>query len=280
MVYPSKNYTLTTGTDSGAPKPVIATRDPTGYDTGYNIGTEWVNTVSATNWFLTKISGTATWSVGVTGTVTVPQGGTGAITLINHGVLLGQGVGVVAATGVGTNGQLLCGATGADPVFTTLTSAASTIAYTTGVHTLALDVATSFMAQTAVITLTTGQILALRAAPITVVAAPAAGKVLHFLSAQLKYIFNTIAYTNPQNMAFKLKDGTGAAVSGTVVAAGFIDQAAGNFYQSVAGLSASGISISTAAEAQPIVIHNTGGSEITAGNGTIEIIVQYQVLTM
>lgn len=59
----------------------------------------------------------------------------------NHAVFVGRGSNVAATTlGVGTNGQLLCGSTGADPAFTTLTSSASTLTYTPGAHTLNIDV--------------------------------------------------------------------------------------------------------------------------------------------
>lgn len=46
----------------------------------------------------------------------VPEGGTGAVTLTDHGVLLGSGTGAITPTAVMTNGQLLVGQTGADPL--------------------------------------------------------------------------------------------------------------------------------------------------------------------
>lgn len=70
----------------------------------------------------------------------VIEGGTGTITNTDHGVLVGSGTAAIDALAVGTNGQVLLGATTADPAFANLTSADSTIVYTTGVNTLALDV--------------------------------------------------------------------------------------------------------------------------------------------
>lgn len=67
-------------------------------------------------------------------------GGTGAATLTDHGVLVGSGTGAVTALSVGTNGQVLVGSTGADPVFATLASADASINYTTGAGTLDLSV--------------------------------------------------------------------------------------------------------------------------------------------
>ena len=55
----------------------------------------------------------------------VASGGTGAATLTDGGVLLGSGTGAVTALGQATNGQLVIGSTGADPVLGTLTGGAN-----------------------------------------------------------------------------------------------------------------------------------------------------------
>ena len=55
----------------------------------------------------------------------VASGGTGASTLTDGGVLLGSGTGAVTALGQATNGQLVIGSTGADPVLATLTGGAN-----------------------------------------------------------------------------------------------------------------------------------------------------------
>lgn len=63
-------------------------------------------------------------------------------TQTNHGVLVGAGsTAAVTALAVGTNGQVLLGSTGADPVFATLTSSDSTITFTTGAGSLSLQAA-------------------------------------------------------------------------------------------------------------------------------------------
>jgi hypothetical protein len=51
------------------------------------------------------------------GSVDVAHGGTGATTLTDHGVLVGSGTDAVTALAVGTDHQVLKGATGADPAF-------------------------------------------------------------------------------------------------------------------------------------------------------------------
>jgi hypothetical protein len=68
--------------------------------------------------------------VAVAGTLVVANGGTGATTLTDHGILLGSGTGAITATGAATNGQLLIGSTGADPVLATLASAGGTVTIT------------------------------------------------------------------------------------------------------------------------------------------------------
>ncbi len=71
--------------------------------------------------------------------IEVAKGGTGAASLTAHGVLVGEGTSAITPLTVGTNGQVLLGSTGADPVFATLTSTAGTVTYTTGAGTLNLD---------------------------------------------------------------------------------------------------------------------------------------------
>src|SRR3954462_11707948 len=79
----------------------------------------------------------------------------------------------------------------------------------------------------ATVTLTNAEIKALRATPKTLVAAPGAGKMLEFVSAQLKLVAGANVLTeSTANLAVKYTDGSGAAVSQTIECTGFIDQAA------------------------------------------------------
>lgn len=70
--------------------------------------------------------------------ISVSEGGTGNISLTAHSVLVGEGTSAITPLSVGTNGQVLVGSTGADPVFATLTS--SSLTYTTGAGSLAIDI--------------------------------------------------------------------------------------------------------------------------------------------
>jgi len=69
----------------------------------------------------------------------VTEGGTGASTLTDHGVLLGSGTGAITALGVATNGQLVVGSTGADPVIVSLASTDGSLTITEGAGTLVVE---------------------------------------------------------------------------------------------------------------------------------------------
>jgi hypothetical protein len=71
----------------------------------------------------------------------VNAGGTGQLSLTNHGVLVGAATSAITQLSVGSNGQVLIGATTADPAFATLSSSDSSISFTTGANTLSLQVA-------------------------------------------------------------------------------------------------------------------------------------------
>ena len=101
----------------------------TGYTTGDLLYASAGNTLSvraigSTNQVLKVVGGVPAWgSVNLSetqGTLPVNRGGTGATTLTNGGVLVGSGTSAITALAVGTNGQILVGATGADPAFRTL----------------------------------------------------------------------------------------------------------------------------------------------------------------
>jgi hypothetical protein len=63
-----------------------------------------------------------TVTINLTAPVSVAKGGTGQTSLTDGGVLLGSGTGAVTALGQATNGQLVVGSIGADPVLATITA--------------------------------------------------------------------------------------------------------------------------------------------------------------
>lgn len=61
---------------------------------------------------------------GVTGTLPVGNGGTGVADPTDHSLLVGSGAAAMTELGVATDGQLVIGSSGADPVLATLTAGA------------------------------------------------------------------------------------------------------------------------------------------------------------
>jgi len=98
---------------------------------GTVIGTAFGGTgqdFSASTGFIQFSSGTASvisaidLTADVTGILPIANGGTGASSLTDGGILLGSGTAAITATAQPTDGQLLIGSTGGDPVLATLTA--------------------------------------------------------------------------------------------------------------------------------------------------------------
>lgn len=75
--------------------------------------------------------------------IEVSLGGTGATSFASHSVLIGQGTSPISTITVGTDGQVLIAATGADPAFATLSSSGSSIGQTPGAGSLSIDIINS-----------------------------------------------------------------------------------------------------------------------------------------
>lgn len=72
----------------------------------------------------------------------VQYGGTGQSSLTDHGLIVGNDTDPVQVLTVGTDGQILLGATGGPPAFATITSTGGTVALTPGANSLNLEVTT------------------------------------------------------------------------------------------------------------------------------------------
>lgn len=110
-------------------QPAIATSVAT--DSGTATPAANVLTVAGGTGVNTSGSG-STVTVNIDSPVTVANGGTGATSLTDGGILLGSGTAAVTVTAQPTNGQLLMGSTGVDPVLGTLTAPAAGITITEG----------------------------------------------------------------------------------------------------------------------------------------------------
>lgn len=131
----------------------------------------------------------------------------------------------------------------------------------------------------ATIALTNANIKALRATPITLVAAPGASKVLEFVSAQLMLDYGSNVLTeSADNLAVRFENGAGPIVSQAIEATGFIDAAADTTTNALPKIDA--IASMAAGANKALVLHNTGDGEYAgnAGNDTLMVVkVAYRV---
>lgn len=107
--------------------------------------------------------------------------------------------------------------------------------------------------------------LAIRATPISLVAAPGAGKVLEFLGGILLFDRTAVYTETTDNLAVKYSNGAGTAISVAIETTGFLDAAADAVYfvQPIAGTI---LGVKTLFENLPLVLHNTGDGEFGGGD--------------
>jgi hypothetical protein len=119
-------------------------------------------------------------------------------------------------------------------------------------------------------------ILALRATPKTLVAAPGSGKVLEFLGSLLILDATATAYVESSaNLSVRYENTTGAKASDDIEATGFIDQTADTM--TTARPKADAIVAKTGCENKALVLHNLGAGEYTTGTGVMRVKVSYRV---
>jgi hypothetical protein len=130
--------------------------------------------------------------------------------------------------------------------------------------------------QHAAVSLTSAQVKALRASPITLVAAPGAGFLIEFVSAVLllDYGGTNVFTESGNNLAVKYTDGSGTAVSQTIEMTGFIDQSADTRTNALPSIDS--IVAKSGCENKALVLHNTSGAEI-AGNAGADNVVRVKV---
>jgi len=129
--------------------------------------------------------------------------------------------------------------------------------------------------QYAEVEISAAEILDLFATPKELVAAPGAGKLLEFISLLLAYDWGTVAYTigTAGNLQVKYTDGSGAAVSTTRAATGFLDAVA----DTLSSLDKLEATVEPADNA-PLVLTVATASP-TAGDSPIHAKVAYRVHT-
>ena len=115
-------------------------------------------------------------------------------------------------------------------------------------------------------TITAAELKLIRATPITLVAAPAAGSVHMLIGAMIKLNYGSEVFTETaDNLAIRYTDGSGAIVSQAIESTGFLDQSADTISNALPKIDA--IVTGAGSEAKALVLHNTGDGEI-GGNAS------------
>jgi hypothetical protein len=128
------------------------------------------------------------------------------------------------------------------------------------------------------VSLSSADILALRATPKTLVSAPGAGKKLAFVGADLYLDATATAYVESSaNLGNKYENGSGVQVCETIEATGFIDQTADT--ATAARPKLDPIVAKTGCENKALVLHNLGAGEYTTGTGTMRVKVWFYVFS-
>lgn len=131
----------------------------------------------------------------------------------------------------------------------------------------------------ATVNLTNANIKALRATPITLVAAQGANKVIELVSALLKLVAGTNVLTeSADNLAVKYENGSGVAVSQAIEATGFVDAAVVTVTNALPKIDA--IAALSVSANKGLVLHNTGDGEYAgnaAADATMVVKVAYRV---
>lgn len=126
------------------------------------------------------------------------------------------------------------------------------------------------------VTVSSAELLALRATPKSLVPAPGAGRILEFVSMMAIAQNGTAYVVGTNDLAVRYKDGSGDIISQTLDTAGFLDQTSAIMSQ-VGPLATDSKTPKTDCDNQPLVLHNTGAGELTTGTGTLDLKITYRV---
>lgn len=122
------------------------------------------------------------------------------------------------------------------------------------------------------VTLSSANILAMSATPVSLIPAPGAGRIILVDSISLKMVTTATQYANGGAVELRYTDGSGAKVSADIAAA-VITAAAATSYTSVRGVTTS----LTAVVNSPLVVTNATAAFIT-GTGAGVLAIAYRVL--
>lgn len=193
----------------------------------------------------------------------VAHGGTGRTSLVAYALLTGGTTTtspIQQVENIGTAGQVLTSnGAGALPTFQTISSG--------GISTITL-------------TLTANQIKALRATPITIISAPGAGRVINVINCLVKLNYGGTAFTAAasQTIGLSYTGIAGQSIIAAVAPNSLIVATSTSIRTTISG----GQDVTTYAniEDEPVVLFNTVATEITVGNSTMDVLINYQTLTI
>lgn len=126
--------------------------------------------------------------------------------------------------------------------------------------------------QYAEVAVTAAEMLAVRATPKTLVAAPGAGYALEFVSAVFIYDYTAAFTETDDNLAIRYTDGSGTVVSLTLETTGFLDATADKI-STIQPLATDVLVTANAA----LVLHNTGNGELGGTGSPCRVKVAYRV---
>jgi len=126
--------------------------------------------------------------------------------------------------------------------------------------------------QMAEVAITAAEMLAIRATPITLVAAPDAGYALEFVSALFIYDYTAAFTETDDNLAVRYTNGSGTVVSLTLDTTGLLDATADKM--STIQPLATDVLVTTNAA---LVLHNTGNGELGGTGSPCRVKVAYRV---
>jgi hypothetical protein len=130
--------------------------------------------------------------------------------------------------------------------------------------------------QTATVVVTSAQLLALHATPVTIIPAAGAGTLISIVNATLEYNFNTTAYVVPGTSQLQLLINN-LEVGTDIAATGLLDQAASTVASTTAANQSTGVAMATLSN-NALVIQNSVGPEYTTGDGTLTVTVYYNII--
>lgn len=133
---------------------------------------------------------------------------------------------------------------------------------------------------TAVIVLSSAQLLALHSAPVTVIPAPGVGKYIQVISASYELIFGTLQYTSSDSgpaLYYAPLSGNHPA-DGAAAASAFAGAASGVLV--TGGAAALGLAVATSVVANAAVVLGNESTNMSAGNGTGTLTVIYAIVSL